>query len=178
MKIIAIIPILLTLALSVPVNSKAAIADSSAFGFTVKYDSLVAVDAGRLYDIFCKDVGQWWDPSHTWSGKSENLYIQQYVGGCFGERWENGGSTRHMNVIYTQPGQLLRMEGGIGPLQQFPVNGVLTLELKPAGGKTRITLTYAAGGYVPGGITKFSGPVNFVLGAQFNRYISFALKNK
>jgi hypothetical protein len=78
-----------------------------------------------------------------------------------------------MNVIYSDPGKTLRMEGALGPLQQYAVNGVMTLELKPDGTKTRVTLTYSMGGYIPGGAAKFAQLVDKVLGIQFNRFIRY-----
>ncbi len=157
-------------------GANGAVVDSTRFGFTVRHVDTLSIDARSLYDIFIKEIDKWWDPEHTWSGKSENLYIQAYQGGCFGERWENGGSTRHLNVIYVDPGKMLRMEGGLGPLQQFPVNGIMTLELKKVSARTRVSLTYAVGGYIPGGASKFAAMVDQVIGLQFSRFVEYVKK--
>jgi hypothetical protein len=156
----------------------AAVVDSTKIGFTVKHEKNVLLDPVSLFNVFCKDIGQWWDPSHTWSGKSENLYIQAYTGGGFGEQMESGRSVRHMDVIFIDPGKLLRMSGALGPLQQFAVTGVLSLEFKKAGDSTHVSLTYAVGGYIPGGVSKFAVIVDKVLGIQFERFIAYSEKKK
>jgi hypothetical protein len=156
----------------------AAVVDSTQFGFTVKHEKNVQADPVALYNLFCKDIGKWWDPEHTWSGHSENLYIQSYPGGSFGEQMETGKAVIHMRVIHLDPGKLLRMEGALGPLQQFAVTGVMSLEFKKAGDSTHVTLTYAVGGYVPGGVSKFAAPVDYVLGIQLKRFIAYAEQKK
>jgi len=53
-----------------------------------------------------------------------------------------------MRVIFASPFSVLRMSGGLGPLQSEPVNGVLTITLKPSDKGTRILWEYAVGGYM------------------------------
>jgi hypothetical protein len=159
-------------------HSMATVVDSTQSGFTVRHEKIMMVNADTLYTIFTKQIDKWWDPEHTWSGKAENVYIQPYVGGCFGERWENGGATSHMNVIYTDPGKIFRMSGGLGPLQSYAVTGILTLEIKAYGDESRVSLTYAVGGYIPGGVNSLAEIVDQVLGGQFGRFVKFAEKKK
>lgn len=154
----------------------AAVVDSTQLGFTVKHEKTVAPDAMTLYAVFCKEIGQWWDPDHTWSGKAENLYIQTYPGGGFGEQMESGKAVSHMRVIHVDPGKMLRMEGALGPLQQFAVTGVMTLEFKKAGDSTYVSLTYTVGGYIPGGASKFAAVVDQVIGNQFSRFTAYAIR--
>ena len=54
-------------------------------------------------------------------------------------------STRR--VIYAQPAKTLRLNGALGPLQEFGVTGSMTWQIEPAGGGSRITLTYNVGGF-------------------------------
>jgi hypothetical protein len=166
------------LVLSLNQESRAAIVDSTKVGFTVRHEKIMMVSADSLYAIFTKQIDKWWDPEHTWSGKAENVYIQTYVGGCFGERWENGGATSHMNVIYTDPGKTFRMSGALGPLQPHAVTGILTLDIKAYGEESRVSLTYTVGGYIPGGVSSLAEVVDQMLGGQFKRYAAFAEKKK
>ena len=69
-----------------------------------------------MYNSIVDDVGLWWDSSHTFSGNAENLSIDDKAGGCFCENLENGGSVRHLEVVFVDPGKTLRMIGGLGPL--------------------------------------------------------------
>ena len=157
-------------------ESRAAIIDSTRVGFTIRHVDTLPSDTRVLYDIFCKEVDKWWDSGHTWSGDAANLYIQSYQGGCFGERWDNGRTVRHLNVIYTDPGKMIRMEGGLGPLQQFAVNGIMTLELKRVGAASVVSLSYTVGGYIPGGASGYAAMVDRVIGEQFKRYVEYAKK--
>ncbi len=155
---------------------RGAVVDSTASGFTVRQEQAVSGDPDILFSKFHQDIGEWWDPAHTWSGKASNLSIQPYPNGCFCEDLENGGQVRHMTVISVDPGKMFRMEGGIGPLQQFAVSGVMTLEIKPDGDKCKVSLTYTVGGYIPGGAAKLAGVVDRVLGEQFRRFVEYATK--
>jgi hypothetical protein len=156
--------------------TQAAVIDSTQAGFTVRHEQSVQVNALLLYEAFTTGINKWWDPDHTWSGKAENLSLQPVPGGCFCENLGNGGWIRHMNVIYADPGKLFRMEGGLGPLQQYAITGVMTLEIKQEADRSMVSLTYTAGGYIPGGASKFAAIVDKVLGVQFQRFIGFALK--
>jgi hypothetical protein len=79
-----------------------------------------------------------------------------------------------MDVIFIDPGKMLRMEGSLGPLQQFAVQGIMTMELTRKGDSTHVSLKYTVGGYIPGGAAKFAAAVDQVIGNQFTRFIRFA----
>lgn len=155
------------------ISALATVTDSTSNSFTSRHEASVKVNPGRVYDHFVNNVGQWWDSDHTYSGNARNLRIDPKAGGLFLEKLASGGTVRHMEVVYADPGKLLRMEGGLGPLQQFPVNGVMTLMITEKQGETQITLTYTVGGYVTGGLAKLSGLVDQVMGQQFGRFIKF-----
>lgn len=99
---------------------------------------------------------RWWSAEHTWSGKSANLYIDSQATGCFCELLpapENApagtrrGSVEHLHIISAMPGQMLRMTGGLGPLQDEPVRGLLTITMKARdGGGSHIEFEYKVGG--------------------------------
>src|SRR5688572_15907839 len=91
-------------------------------------------------------IPEWWDPAHTWSGSSRNLTLDARAGGCFCEKLKNGGSVQHARVLFAQPGERLRLEGALGPLQEMAVTGVLTYTLAPDGPGTRITMSYRVAG--------------------------------
>ena len=84
--------------------------------------------------------GDWWNDSHTWSADASNMRLTPQAGGCFCETIpaEDGaqtmgleGSVQHMVVVQAVPRKVLRMRGGLGPLQSEPVDGVLTITLQP-----------------------------------------------
>ena len=99
---------------------------------------------------------KWWNAAHTWTGKSANLYIDSQATGCFCELLPapegapegiRRGSVEHLHIVAAMPGKLLRLTGGLGPLQAEPVRGVLTITLKPGeAGATHVTFDYKVGG--------------------------------
>jgi len=152
---------------------RADVVDSSASGFTVKIAVQVAAPATNVYRALVDRVGAWWDSTHTWSGSASNLSIEAAPGGCFCERLPNGGGVRHMTVVYVDPGKLLRLNGGLGPLQDMAVAGSMTFKLTESAGKTSLEVTYKVGGYAPGGLESIAKPVDGVLTVQILRLKKF-----
>ena len=100
---------------------------------------------------------KWWASEHTWSGDAANLYIDSQATGCFCEKLpkpadapadQRMGSVEHMHIVFADPQRgILRLKGGLGPLQGEPASGVWTIELKPgANGGTIIVWDYAVSG--------------------------------
>lgn len=145
---------------------RAEVLDSSPGGFTVSHVQEVPVDTGVAWRAVVDDIGDWWLDDHTWWGDASRLSIQPRAGGCFCER--NGRQqARHMVVTMVDPGALLRMGGGLGPLQGMGLDGSLEFRLAPLdGGGTRITLWYRVGGYTPDDLSKLAPAVDHVLAQQ------------
>jgi uncharacterized protein YndB with AHSA1/START domain len=143
--------------------------DSSAAGFTVRNVIQIAVPPEAVYDRLVHDVGHWWSPDHTFSGDALNLSIDARANGCFCEKLNNGGSVRHMIVLYADPGKVLRLEGALGPLQSMGVTGSMTWTFSKSGNGTKLDVTYSVGGYSPRGLQKISTAVDFVLNEQIGR---------
>jgi hypothetical protein len=114
-------------------------------------------------------MGSWWDLAHTWSGSSKNLRLSPRAGGCFCEALAAGGSVEHARVVFAQPGQTLRLDGALGPLQEMPVTGVLTFALAPDGPGTRITMTYHVAGTFSMESAKLAPAVDQVMTGQLER---------
>lgn len=150
-------------------TARADVADSAAGGFTVKQSVTVAAPAPKAWSALIEPRG-WWDKGHTWSGDAANLSIEPAAGGCFCEKLPGGGGVRHMTVVYVEPNKLLRLSGGLGPLQDLAVTAVMTFKLTEAQGKTTLELTYKVGGYAPTGLAALARPVDGVLGEQLARW--------
>ena len=162
-----VFPIVLALiAACVPsYGAHARVVDQAANGFTVENSEWVAVDPGTAWKTFVNDVGQWWPADHSWWGDASKLSISEKAGGCFCEI--NGAQQAwHMTVTFVDPGKLMRMTGGLGPLQGMGLNGALEWRFVEEKGGTRITLWYRAGGYTPGDLGKFVPVVDQVQGLQ------------
>jgi uncharacterized protein YndB with AHSA1/START domain len=146
----------------------AEVADSSASGFTVKATFSIQAAPDEVYRRLIH-IGEWWDSEHTFSGDAHNLSIEEKAGGCFCEKLPNGGSVRHLEVLFVAPGKTLRMGGGLGPLQGIAASGSMTIKLSPADGGTKLDITYAVAGYLASGMNTLAAPVDSVLTSQFTR---------
>ncbi len=143
-----------------------AVVDAAANGFTIENTADVAADAMTTWNALVDDVGEWWPRDHTWWGEASELTIEPRAGGCFCER--NGAQqAQHLQVTFVDPGKLLRLTGGLGPLQGMGLHGVLEFRLAPgANGGTAITLFYRAGGYTPDDLAGFAAVVDRVQALQ------------
>ncbi len=149
--------------------NQAEVVDSAANGFTVQHSVQINRPPQYVYNVLVKGIGKWWSPDHTFSGDASNLSIDARPNGCFCERLGEGAAVRHLTVVFVSPGRRLGMSGGLGPLQQVGVNGSLGFDLSQDGSGTRLKLTYAVGGYHPGGLDKWAQPVDSVLVEQMER---------
>jgi uncharacterized protein YndB with AHSA1/START domain len=156
------------------VAAPAEVADASASGFTVMIGLNVQAPPDDVYRKIVRNVGDWWDPSHTFSGNSRNLSIEEKPTGCFCEKLPDGGGVRHMQVIYLAPGKRLVLTGAIGPLQALAATGTMTILLSPADRGTRLEVTYGVLGYLPAGMNTLAEPVDGVLTGLFNRLKNYA----
>jgi uncharacterized protein YndB with AHSA1/START domain len=164
----------LAIALFVPVLARADVADSAANGFTVKLAVTIQATPQEVYARLVHNVGDWWNPAHTFSGNSHFLSIDDKPMGCFCERRQNGaGGIRHMEVINVDNGKTLVMTGLLGPLQPLAGTGTMSIELTPDGAGTKLSVVYALAGYMPTGLNAFAAPVDSVLTEQFTRLKSF-----
>lgn len=155
----------------------AAVVDSADHGFTVQSTVEVAAAPSAVYSTLVQQVRAWWSSDHTFSGDAANLTIDPRPGGCFCERLPGGGGVIHLTVVYADPGKLLRLRGGLGPLQGTGVTGSLTFAFSPVEGaesRTKVELTYQVGGYVAGGLGGWAATVDRVLAEQLDRLARYA----
>lgn len=151
-------------------QAAAAVRSSSPSGFQVEHKLQIAAAPQRVY-AGITDIGRWWSPAHSWSGKASNLSLSARAGGCFCETLANGGSVQHMQVVFAAPAQMLRLTGGLGPLQGEGVAGSWTFALAPAqdGAATDLVMSYTVGGYASLPLDQLAAPVDGVLLEQLTR---------
>lgn len=166
MRCIAWISMCAAVTLTAGSTEGAELKDSAASGFTIENSQTVPVDPATAWRGLVEDVGRWWPADHTWWGDPSKLSIQPRAGGCFCEL-DGERQALHMTVTFVDPGRLLRMIGGLGPLQGLGLHGALEWRLAAVeGGGTRITLHYVAGGYSPGDLSKLAVTVDKVQAEQ------------
>lgn len=153
-----------------PLSAQAEVTTAAAHGFTVHAETAVDAPPQTVWRMLTAHVGEWWNGSHTYSGQAENLYIETRPNGCFCEKLDDDGAVVHMTVTFVQPGRMLRLTGGLGPLGLMGVSGNMTWSLSAADdGGTRIALDYAVGGYEPNGLDQIAPAVDRVLSEQLQR---------
>jgi len=150
-------------------RAPAEVVDSSGSGFTVRSTVLIQAAPEAVYLKLIRDVGQWWDAAHTYSGDAHNLTIEEKPMGCFCEKLPNQGGVRHMEVVRLAPGRTLVMSGALGPLQSMAVAANLTIQISPAQNGSSLEATYAVTGYAPAGLNALAATVDGVLNQQFTR---------
>jgi hypothetical protein len=147
----------------------AEIVSAGATGFNIRYVVEMPNAAAPTVWAALSDVAKWWDPEHTNSGVARNLSLDPQLNGCLCEKLSLYAGIEHATVLYAQPAKTLRLSGALGPLQEFGVSGVMTWSIEPAGGGSRITLTYNVGGFADRPLADWAPLVDDMLGDQLKR---------
>lgn len=138
----------------------------SQHGFIIENKVTTEATPQQAWRALIDNVGQWWPADHTWWGKSENLSIDEQAGGCFCEESGNN-SAEHMRISFVDQYNLLRMTGGLGPLQGMGMHGALDWSFEETEqGQTQITLKYTVSGLNPGGYDTLAPIVDKVQAQQ------------
>jgi hypothetical protein len=78
-----------------------------------------------------------------------------------------------MTVTFINPGVMVRLTGGLGPLGLMGVAGNMTWEFDESDEGTTVKLNYAVGGYMDGGLDNIAGAVDGVLIEAITRLKSY-----
>ena len=156
-----------------PAGAGAEVASSAFNGFTVRHVVPVSAERAAVYAAAVNDIGQWWSAEHTVSGDAANLSLTTTIPGCFCESLGDQAGLVHMTVSFVNPGTIIRLTGGLGPLGLMGVNGNMTWEFDEADSGTVVTLQYSVGGYMDGGLDNVAGAVDAVLGEAMMRLKSY-----
>ena len=133
-------------------------------GFEVGGSVAIAAPPARVWAVLTAPDA-WWSRDHRWF-KNSTLSLDLTPGGCWCERATDGRVSRHLETALVAPGSKLVLRGGLGPLQGQGASGGLTFEIKTEGEGSLLTWAYVVGGYAPGGLEAWAGPVDGVLSAQ------------
>lgn len=145
------------------------VTDSADNGFTTTHEVVIDATRARAWQAAVDEIGQWWSDDHTVNGDAGRMSIAATPQGCFCETFANGGGVVHMTVTFVNPGIVLRLTGGLGPLGLMGVGGNMTWEFFDAEEGTRVRFTYAVGGYRAGGLGAIALPVDYVIGEALQR---------
>lgn len=152
------------------VPSAAEVTASAPTSFVIEGSASVAVPAPQLWDTL-RAPQKWWDPEHTYSGDSANLYLDAQATGCFCERTpKDKGSIEHARVVYVAPGRMVRLSGALGPLQAEAVTGTLTWRVDAVDAtSSRLSMSYVVGGHMRQGGEALAPLVDKVMSVQLAR---------
>jgi hypothetical protein len=164
---------LLGIAVSAPASAEVVSASSN--GFEVRETVPLVVPPDVVWSSFA-NISQWWDPDHTYSGKSENLTLSLQPGGCLCERFPKGGGVEHLRVTYVEPGKHAVLTGALGPLLYEGTVGVMDVQVKQVAGGAQLTLDYKVAGFANGGADKLAPDVDGMLAAQMTRLRAYAAR--
>ncbi len=161
----------LFLAVSTP--AEAEVVSASPNGFELRQSVSLVVKPQIAFSAFA-NLPAWWNPKHSYSGKAQNLSLVLIPGGCFCERFPEGGGIEHMRVTFVDPGKRILMTGALGPLLYEATSGVMDVQIKSMAGGSQLTLDYRASGFFNGGADKLAPVVDKVLADQMKRYRAYA----
>jgi len=148
---------------------KAEIAHLDELAFTVNHTVSIKASPYVVYRTMTAHIDQWWSADHSWSGDAANLYMNLERGGCFCERLPNNGRVEHLRIIYLAPGEEIRFQGALGPLQTMAVQGRMIWKIEASEYGSNVTFTYRVFGHAEGGLTGIAPAVDGVIGEQLNR---------
>jgi hypothetical protein len=115
-----------------------------------------------------------WDPSHSWEGQAENLYLDLRIGGCFCEKLANGGGVEHLHLAYFAPGKEIRLTGGLGPLQGMGMGGAMVWTITPGEAGNTVRWSYTVHGHgTEESMGKLAPIVDYVQQQAFYRLLRY-----
>lgn len=162
--------------------AQAEVVTQSSAGFVIKLSADTTATQSDAWKALITP-SKWWSGEHTYTGDASNLWLDAQATGCFCEKLpkptdapaeQRMGSVEHMHVVYADPQRgVLRMVGGLGPLQGEALHGTLTITLKPIEGGTRIEWDYVVGGYMRMDPEQIAPLVEKVLGEQLTRLVGW-----
>ena len=157
----------LLIALAAALPARGEVKQSTADSLSIAIEAKIAAPPRAVFDALVH-VERWWSSEHTYSEDAGNMSLIAEPGGCFCERWRDGG-VEHGRVILVLRDKLLRLAAPLGPLQGKAVEGVLTFQLKPADGSTALMVGYLVNGSSASALDKSAVGVDRVLTEQVQR---------
>jgi uncharacterized protein YndB with AHSA1/START domain len=156
-------------------NLQAKVIHVTDHGFIVENSFTTEQSSEKVWLALVNNIDKWWPKDHSWWSEQGTFSIDAKAGGCFCEV-AGDRSAEHMHISYVEPHKLLRMTGGLGPLQSMGVYGSLDWTFSEVDGKTKITLTYSVTGINQYGFEKLAPIVARVQGNQLNGLKQFVEK--
>jgi hypothetical protein len=142
-------------------------------GFSLKVVTTTSASPKDAFVAFTQ-VAKWWDPGQTHSGDAAHLNLVIKPGGALIETIPGTGFARHLKLLYVNPGEEIRLFGGLGPLQTMGVHGVMTVRFEARQNGTEITMLYNVSGFSEHGMKSLAPVVDAVQVNQMGRHAAYA----
>ena len=152
---------------TLPAAAAAEVTRAGPGGFSVGHALKTTANGDVVYEQLLR-IGEWWNPDHSWSGAAENLHLD-LDRRCFCEKLPDGGFVEHLRIVYLAPGETIRLDGALGPLQSMPANGRMEWRIENAGAGSRVTFSYQVFGDPAAGLEDIAHAVDGVIGEQLAR---------
>lgn len=152
-------------------SAGAEVVSAAPAAFVLRGEADVAAPPERAWRALTR-VQDWWNPEHTYSGDARRLSLDLRAGGCWCERWGRGQSVEHMRVLLVMEREgvrTLRLAGGLGPLQEMGVSGIMTFTVAPNAQGAKISWTYRVAGEPGLNLDQIAPVVDMVLMEQVER---------
>jgi hypothetical protein len=147
----------------------AEVIEKDADHFVLRYSVALETTPEDIYGAV-GEVGQWWDPAHTYSGDAHNLTLPLEVGACFCEALKDGASFEHGRVVQADPNLGVLLAAPLGPLKGKTTKADWSIGWSGGNRGYELIMTYVVRGP---GIGAFAEPVDGVMQTQFGRLARF-----
>jgi uncharacterized protein YndB with AHSA1/START domain len=150
--------------------AQADVASATSGAFLIQAEAEIAASPDKVWRDLTR-IERWWSDGHTYSGDASRLRLEPRAGGCWCERW-GGQSVEHARVVLVMEREgvrTLRAAGGLGPLQEMGVSGVLTFTIAPSPSGAKLAMTYRVTGDAGLNLNQLAPLVDMVLMEQFHR---------
>lgn len=147
----------------------AEVTESSETGFviTASFETLATPEQAWTAII---TPSAWWSGDHSYSGSAQSFSLDLAPGGCFCEVWGEG-AVKHAEVVQFRNGSFLRLEGGLGPMQDLAAGEIQDWTVEPAASGTGAKISYMTrvSGAPQDGLLELAPLVDQVMALQLAR---------
>lgn len=149
----------------------AEVVERSADHFVLRYETTVETTLEDLAAAV-EDIGNWWNPAHTYSGDAHNLHLSLDPGTCFCEDLPDGSTFEHGGVYEYDPETGVLIDAALGPLKGKATlaNWSIGWTGGAGGAGWNVVMTYVVRGP---GLGAYADGVDAVMQDQFSRFTRY-----
>jgi hypothetical protein len=147
----------------------AEVVERSADHFVLRFAVALEASPEDFIDAL-EHIGEWWNPSHTYSGDARNLSLALDAATCFCEALPDNATFEHGWVSEYDPETGVLLEAPLGPLKGRTTVADWSIGWTGANRGTELVMSYVVRGE---GIGAMADGVDKVMGEQFLRMVHF-----